>query len=141
AGRAASRPAGDLAERPRALRAHACACESSAGGRGKTAAEGGATAPADGHTLLLVVPGNGIAHVLNDKLNFNFIQDTAPVAGISNGPLVNGGQFSDTGPYSPRVYCLRQSQTGQGQFCVAWCWVNDPTVRRAVQDNGRRQDG
>src|SRR5262249_44197205 len=40
------------------------------------------------HTLLLVVPGNGIAHVLNDKLNFNFIQDTAPVAGISNGPLV-----------------------------------------------------
>src|SRR5262249_273743 len=88
AGRAASRPAGDLAERPRALRAHACACESSAGGRGKTAAEGGATAPADGHTLLLVVPGNGIAHVLNDKLNFNFIQDTAPVAGISNGPLV-----------------------------------------------------
>ena len=24
----------------------------------------------------------------NDKLNFNFIQDTAPVAGISNGPLL-----------------------------------------------------
>jgi tripartite-type tricarboxylate transporter receptor subunit TctC len=36
----------------------------------------------------LVVPGNGIAHVLYDKLSFNFIRDTAPVAGISNGPLV-----------------------------------------------------
>src|SRR5262249_21900975 len=45
-------------------------------------------APADGHTLLLAVPSNGIAHVLYDKLNFNFIRDTAPVAGISNGPLV-----------------------------------------------------
>jgi tripartite-type tricarboxylate transporter receptor subunit TctC len=26
--------------------------------------------------------------VLNEKLNFNFIRDTAPVAGISNGPLL-----------------------------------------------------
>jgi tripartite-type tricarboxylate transporter receptor subunit TctC len=26
--------------------------------------------------------------VLYDKLNFNFIRDTAPVAGISNGPLL-----------------------------------------------------
>jgi tripartite-type tricarboxylate transporter receptor subunit TctC len=34
------------------------------------------------------VPGNGLANALNDKLNFNFIQDTAPVAGISNGPLL-----------------------------------------------------
>ena len=34
------------------------------------------------------VPGYGIAHVLYDKLNFNLIRDTAPVAGISNGPLV-----------------------------------------------------
>jgi CspA family cold shock protein len=36
----------------------------------------------------LVVPGNGIANVLYDKLNFNFIRDTAPVAGISSGPLL-----------------------------------------------------
>jgi tripartite-type tricarboxylate transporter receptor subunit TctC len=36
----------------------------------------------------VVVPGNGIADVLHPHLTFNFIRDTTPVAGISNGPLV-----------------------------------------------------
>src|SRR5262249_37848104 len=58
------------------------------GASSNIATEAVARAPADGHTLLWVVPSNGIAHVLYDKLNFNFIRDTAPVAGISNGPLL-----------------------------------------------------
>jgi len=39
-------------------------------------------APADGYTLLLIAPGNVINSTLYDKLNFNFIRDIAPVAGI-----------------------------------------------------------
>jgi tripartite-type tricarboxylate transporter receptor subunit TctC len=38
--------------------------------------------PADGHTLMLVAPANAINATLYDKLNFNFIRDIAPVAGL-----------------------------------------------------------
>ena len=38
--------------------------------------------PADGHTLLLVAPANAINATLYDRLNFNFIRDIAPVAGL-----------------------------------------------------------
>jgi tripartite-type tricarboxylate transporter receptor subunit TctC len=41
-----------------------------------------AKAAPDGYTLLLVAPGNAINATLYDKLNFNFIRDIAPVAGI-----------------------------------------------------------
>jgi tripartite-type tricarboxylate transporter receptor subunit TctC len=45
-------------------------------------------APPDGHTLLLVGPPSAINATLYDKLNFNFIRDIAPVAGIISGPNV-----------------------------------------------------
>ena len=43
---------------------------------------GGRAAPPDGYTLLLVSTANAINATLYDKLNFNFIRDIAPVAGI-----------------------------------------------------------
>src|SRR6266478_3431064 len=43
-------------------------------------------APADGHTLLVVNAANAINATLYDKLNFNFIRDIAPVAGIGRVP-------------------------------------------------------
>jgi tripartite-type tricarboxylate transporter receptor subunit TctC len=45
-------------------------------------------APADGYTLLLVHASNAINTTLYDKLNFNFIRDIAPVAGIIVVPNV-----------------------------------------------------
>ena len=45
-------------------------------------------APADGYTLLLVAAANAINATLYDKLNFNFIRDIAPVAGIIRFPNV-----------------------------------------------------
>jgi tripartite-type tricarboxylate transporter receptor subunit TctC len=45
-------------------------------------------APADGYTLLLVGPPNAINATLYENLNFNFIRDIAPVAGIARVPQV-----------------------------------------------------
>ena len=43
-------------------------------------------APADGHTLLLVSVGNAVNATLYDRLNFDFIRDIAPVAGLIRSP-------------------------------------------------------
>jgi tripartite-type tricarboxylate transporter receptor subunit TctC len=45
-------------------------------------------APADGYTLLLVAPANAINASLYDKLNYNFLRDIAPVAGLIRFPNV-----------------------------------------------------
>ena len=45
-------------------------------------------APPDGYTLLLVNTSNAIDPALYDKLNFNFIDDIAPVAGIMRAAQV-----------------------------------------------------
>ena len=45
-------------------------------------------APPDGYTLLIVGATNAVNATLYDKLNFNFIRDIAPVAGIIRVPLV-----------------------------------------------------
>jgi tripartite-type tricarboxylate transporter receptor subunit TctC len=52
------------------------------------ATEAVVNAPPDGYTLLLANLANAINATLYDKLNFNFIRDIAPVAGISQAPLI-----------------------------------------------------
>jgi tripartite-type tricarboxylate transporter receptor subunit TctC len=51
------------------------------GAAGNIATEAVVRAPADGHTLLLATPPNAINATL-DKLNFNFIRDISPIAGL-----------------------------------------------------------
>src|SRR5262245_24314454 len=45
-------------------------------------------APADGHTLLWITSANPINTAVYDKLNYDFLRDIVPVAGVSRGPLV-----------------------------------------------------
>jgi tripartite-type tricarboxylate transporter receptor subunit TctC len=45
-------------------------------------------APADGYTLLMINAANAASATLYDNLNFNFIQDIAPVASVMRVPLV-----------------------------------------------------
>src|SRR5262245_48153329 len=62
--------------------------ENRPGAGNNIATEAVVRAPADGYTLLLVNPANAINATLYDNLNFNFLQDIAPVAGFMRVPNV-----------------------------------------------------
>jgi tripartite-type tricarboxylate transporter receptor subunit TctC len=62
--------------------------ESRPGGGTNIATEAVVRAPPDGYTLLLVAPANAINATLYEKLNYDFIRDMAPVAGLNRFPNV-----------------------------------------------------
>jgi len=62
--------------------------ENRAGAAGNIGTEAVVRAPADDYTLLLTTVSNAVNATLYDKLNFNFIRDVAPVAGVVRVPNV-----------------------------------------------------
>jgi tripartite-type tricarboxylate transporter receptor subunit TctC len=62
--------------------------ENRPGAGGNIGTESVVRAPADGYVLLLVGTANAISATLYEKLNFNFIGDIVPVAGIARVPEV-----------------------------------------------------
>ena len=62
--------------------------ESRPGAATNLATEAVVRASPDGYTLLLVAPANAINATLYDKLNFDFVRDIVPVAGIIRFPNV-----------------------------------------------------
>jgi tripartite-type tricarboxylate transporter receptor subunit TctC len=62
--------------------------ENRAGAAGNIATEAVVRAAPDGYTLLMVATPNAINATLYDKLNFDFIRDVAPVAGIMRVPNI-----------------------------------------------------
>ena len=68
-------------------------------------------APADGYTLLMVAaPANAINATLYNHLNFNFIRDTVPVAGIVRYQR-DGGQ--PDGPAAPEFIAYAKANPGR----------------------------
>jgi tripartite-type tricarboxylate transporter receptor subunit TctC len=61
--------------------------ENRVGAGSNIATEAVVHAPADGHTLLLASMGNAVNAALYGNLNYDFLRDIAPVAGISREPL------------------------------------------------------
>jgi tripartite-type tricarboxylate transporter receptor subunit TctC len=62
--------------------------ENRTGAATNIATEAVVRAPADGYTLLIVTASNAINATLYEKLNFNFLRDITPVAGVMIYPLV-----------------------------------------------------
>ena len=62
--------------------------ENRVGAGGTLAAEAVVRSPPDGYTLLACGSPDVINATLNNKLNFVFLRDIAPVAGIARGPHV-----------------------------------------------------
>jgi tripartite-type tricarboxylate transporter receptor subunit TctC len=62
--------------------------ENRTGAAGNIATEAVVTAPPDGYTLLTCLSANAINASLYDHLEFNFLHDTVPVAGLISLPMV-----------------------------------------------------
>ena len=62
--------------------------ENRPGGGNNIGTEAVARAPADGYTLLVTAAAAAINATLFNKLNYNFLRDFAPVAGINHIPLI-----------------------------------------------------
>ena len=73
-------------------------------------------APADGYTLLLANTANAINATLYDKLNFNFIRDITPVAGLVSIPHYHIGQSVVSRHDSSRTHRLCQGKSRQGHY-------------------------
>ena len=79
----------------------------------ETATEAVVRAPADGYTLLVGGIPNAINATLYGKLNFNFIRDIAPVAGIHRDPFVFVVHPSVPASTVPELIAYAKARPGQ----------------------------
>jgi tripartite-type tricarboxylate transporter receptor subunit TctC len=73
-------------------------------------------APADGYTLLLLGQANAVNATLYDKLNYNFIRDIAPVAGVSQEPNVMIVTLSSPAQTVPEFIAYAKANPGKINF-------------------------
>jgi len=94
------------------------------GAAGNIATEAAVNAPADGYTILLVNAQNTINNSLYDKLNFNFLRDIAPVAGIDRVPLVM--EVSPSFPAKTVPEFIAYAKTNPGKINMASAGIGGP---------------
>lgn len=87
--------------------------ENRPGAGGNVATEIVVRAAPDGYTLLLVAPPHAINPALYAKLNFNFINDIAPVAGITRQPSVMQVQPSFAAATVPEFIAYAKNNPGK----------------------------
>ena len=115
--------------------------ENRPGGGGNIATEAVVRAPPDGYTLLLATSPNAINATLYDKLNFNFIRDIAPVAGIIRVPNVMEVNPSFPAKTVPEFIAHAKANPGKINMASAGNGSGHHIYRRTVQDDDRRQHG
>jgi tripartite-type tricarboxylate transporter receptor subunit TctC len=87
--------------------------ENKVGAAGNLAAETVVRSPADGHTLLLIAPGYAINATLFQKLNFNFLEDIAPIATINGTPFVMEVHLSVPATTVPEFIAYAKAHPGR----------------------------
>ena len=93
--------------------------ENRSGAGNNVAAETVANAKPDGYTLLLVNPAHALNATLYDKLNYNFIRDIAPVAGLLRAPNVMEVHPSVPARTVPEFIAYAKSNPGKVTYASA----------------------
>jgi tripartite-type tricarboxylate transporter receptor subunit TctC len=99
--------------------------ENRPGAGGVIATEAVVHAPSDGYTLLLVGVWNAIDATLYDKLNFNFVRDIAPVAGIASLPNVI--QVTSSFPARTVPEFIAYAKANPGKITMASSGIGGPS--------------
>jgi tripartite-type tricarboxylate transporter receptor subunit TctC len=93
--------------------------ENRPGAASNIATEAVVHAPADGYTLLVVNPANATSATFYDKLNFNFIRDIAPVAGIIRAAIIMEVNPSVPATTVPEFIAYAKAHPGKVNFASA----------------------
>jgi tripartite-type tricarboxylate transporter receptor subunit TctC len=115
--------------------------ENRPGAAGNIGTEAVAKSPPDGYTLLLTSSANFINATFYDKLNFNFIRDIAPVAGIVRVPNVM--EVNPSVPAKSVTEFIEYARANSGKISMAsgGNGTVSQCVRRAFQDDGWCEHG